>query len=479
MSNKFLLRAFSLLLITFSFSCTRTDLQTIIIGGDLIDDQTKMCYVDTLEIEILNMHIDSIATKNSNYLLAGYVDEGTQIGKTSTSSYTQLSIGSEEGLNFEDRTLDSISFSIALEKESIYGDTSKYITLEVYEITEDIIGDSTLYFAEDTVKTDAVVLGSRTFKPSDVTSDTVKIQLDNKFGQKIIENAEYADQEDFASKIKGLALKVKRGNESAWCGKYSLENFGTVVTMNMHYLTDDSDQDTVRTQYYLGFSQRFNNITYEPGTLTSGINVGDVIDSEQTNNKGFVFEGTGLVASLKFPEVRNLFVKAPGTFSGDDSLREVHINKADLIITPIGVEDAEGKIFPADNTPPPALLNFGFKDENGEIIRLSETNRNYRYLQSQYPSSGDHSISYSGNTQTYTSAKLATYLQERSINQYYGLPLQDDGLVILPSQQNQNVRKLIFADDKSQMLHPLNGQTMRMRLVVYYAVFNDPFFDCK
>ncbi|MBB3698853.1 DUF4270 domain-containing protein [Flammeovirga yaeyamensis] len=476
MSNKFLLKAFSLIFITLSFSCTRTDLQTIVIGGDLIDDQTKMCYVDTLEIEIQNMHVDSIITKNSNYFLAGYIDEGTKIGKTTTATYTQLSIGSEEGLNFEDRTLDSIEFAIALERTSIYGDTSKNITLEVYEITEDIEGDSVLYFAEDSVATDANAIGFRTFKPSDIGStDTVRITLDKAFGQKIIDNAEYADQEDFRSKIKGLAIKVRQGQESAWCGKYSLDNFGTVVTMNMSYMAENGE-DTLRTQYYFGFSQRFNQIKYEPGTLTSGINVGDIVDTEQTNNLGYVIEGTGMVASLRFPTLIDLFKKPQGV--DGDSLREVHLNRADLIISPVGVNDDQGRIFPDDNTPPPLTMFFGFR-EGENIKRISDDNRNYRYLQAQSPASGDQSISYSGNIQAFSHAKLAQYLQERTINEFYDVPLSDDGLVIIPAQQNQNVRKLFFADDKSTLLNPLNGQTMRMRLVVYYAVFNDESFQCK
>ncbi|NLR92720.1 DUF4270 domain-containing protein [Flammeovirga agarivorans] len=478
MNNKFLIRALASFSAILSFACTKTDLQTIVIGGDLIDDQTKMCYIDTLEIDIETHYKDSLYTKNSAYFMAGYVDEGTQIGQTETSSYTQLSIGSEEALDFNDRVLDSISLSLGLDLTSLYGDTTKSLTLEIYELTDDIIGDSTEYYSTDTVSYATELLGSRTFKPQDLSTDTVKIKLDNAFGKKIIDNAEYADQDDFANKIKGLAIKVKKGQESAWAGKFSLENYGTVVEMNMHYF-GESSEDTVRTTYYFGFNQRFNNITYTPGTLTSGIQIGDVVKTEDSNNLGFVFEGTGMVSRIKFPNLMDLFVKEPGTYTGDDSLREVHLNRADLVVSAVGVDDPEYKIFPSSNMPPPSGLFFGFMNEDGSIQTISETSQQYRFLQAQYPSSGDQTVTYGSNTQTYSYGKLATYLQDRAYREFYNLPLDDDGLVLLPNQQSSNIRKLVFADDESPILHPLNGQTMRLRLIVYYAVFNDPRHECK
>ncbi|KXX72249.1 DUF4270 family protein [Flammeovirga sp. SJP92] len=465
-------RAISFFVIIFCFACERTDLQTIIIGGDLIDDATVMCYADTFDIEIETHYRDSLFTKNGAYFLVGYVDEGEEIGQTRTTTYTQLSIGSEEAVNFDDRTLDSISLSLALEKTSLYGDTTQELTLEVYELIEDIQGDSADYYSTDEVKYADTPIGTRTFKVSDITTDTVDIKLDSLFGVKIIEGAEYANQEEFAKTIKGLAIKVKDSQSPAWAGKYSLENFGTVVTMNMHYF-GESEEDTLRDVYYFGFNQRFNNINYTPGTLTENIKVGDVVKSEDSNNLGFVFEGTGMVARIKFPSLINLMKKEDGT------LREVHINKADLAVTAVGPTDEGYKIYPASNLPPPSGLYFGFMNEDGTLQTISSESSQYRLLQAQFPSSGDHQISYNSNTQTYTWAKLAQYLQERTFREAEGLPLDDDGLVLLPNQQSSSIRKLVFAGDKNDLLHPLNGQPMKMRLIVYYAVFNDPTYNCK
>ncbi|MBD0400889.1 DUF4270 family protein [Flammeovirga sp. EKP202] len=466
------IRAISFLVVIFSIACERTDLQTIIIGGDLIDDATVMCYADTFEIEIETHYKDSLYTKNGAYFLVGYVDEGTEIGNTKTMAFTQLSIGSEEAVSFDDRTLDSISLSLALEKTTLYGDTTQELTLEVYELLDDIQGDSIGYYSNDEVEYAATPIGTRTFKVSDITTDTVKIQLDSLFGAKIISNGGYADQDEFAETIKGLAIKVKDTQTPAWSGKYSLENFGTVVTMDMHYF-GDSEEDTLRDIYYFGFNQRFNNIEYTPGTLTQNINIGDVVKSEDSNNLGFVFEGTGMVARIKFPSLANLMKKEDGT------LREVHINQADLAITAVGPEDDGYKVYPASNLPPPSGLYFGFMDEDGTIQTVDSESRQYRLLQAQFPSSGNHQIGYNSNTQTYTWAKLAQYLQERTFREVEGLPLDDDGLVILPSQQSSSIQKLVFAGDENDLMHPLNGQPMKMRLVVYYAVFNDPNYNCK
>lgn len=464
--------AISFFVITFCFACERTDIQTIIIGGDLIDDETMMCYADTFEIDIETHYMDSLYTKNGAYFMAGYVDEGDELGNTRTSTYTQLSIGSEEAVNFDDKTLDSISLSLALDKTTLYGDTSKAITLEIYELIETVEGDPTEYFSNDVLQYATTPIGTRTFKVSDITTDTVKIQLDSLFGVKIIEGAEYANQEEFVKTIKGLRIKVKDDQEPAWAGKYSLENYGTVVTMNMHYF-GESEEDTVRDVYYFGFDQRFNNIKYTPGTLTQNIQIGDVVNTEDSNNLGYVFEGTGMVARLRFPSLINLFRKADG------SIREVHINKADLAITAVGSTDDGYNIYPATNMPPPSGLYFGFMNEDGTIQTVSSESKQYRLLQAQYPSSGDYQIGYNQNTQTYSWAKLAQYLQERTFRESEGLPVEDDGLVILPNQQSSSIRKLVFAGDKNTLDHPLNAQPMKMRLIVYYAVFNDPTHVCK
>ncbi|MBB6461097.1 DUF4270 domain-containing protein [Flammeovirga kamogawensis] len=472
-------RAILFFAIIFCFACERTDLQTIVIGGDLIDDQTQMCYADTFEIDVETHYMDSLYTKNGAYFLAGYVDNGAEIGQTKTSAFTQLSIGSEEALNFDDRELDSLSLSLALDKTSIYGDTSQTITLEVYELSETIKGDSAEYFSTDSVKYYTEVLGSRTFKVSDIETDTVNIVLSNTFGQKIIDGAEYADQDDFASKIKGLAIRVKDGQTAAWAGKYSLENYGTVMNLHMHYF-GDTNEDTIRTTYYFGFKERFNQIDYTPGTLTQNIKIGDVVNSENSSNYGFVFEGTGMVARIKFPSLVNLFRKTGQAITSEsDTIREVHINQAQLAISAIGVDDPEFKIYPATNTPPPSGLYFGFMNSDGTIQTVSPDSKQYKLLQAQYPSSGDYQIPYSSSTQVYGWAKLAEYLQERTFREIEGLPLEDDGLVILPNQQSTSIRKLIFADDKNPLNHPLNGQAMKLKLIVYYAVFNDPTYICN
>lgn len=183
--------------------------------------------IDTFALRTYSMKRDSIQTKNPRFNLLGSYSDPV-FGTVEANFYTQISL-SGVSPNFGDfNTIVMDSCVMAFRYGGFYGTTTHQL-FEVYEIDEDLIGDS-LYFDYSTaaVKTTNLVPTANNEgyikpKPQETTivgADSaappqLRIPMDTTFARNLMQLAAASpSNEDFIEQFKGLYFKVNNGFQS-------------------------------------------------------------------------------------------------------------------------------------------------------------------------------------------------------------------------------------------------------------------------
>lgn len=305
------------------------------IGEGLEEGSLNGAFIDTFSLVTYSELADSVETDETAVnLLGSYVDP--VFGKVDCGIATQIRLSSSNPVFGPSATLtmDSVILSLTFTSIKFYANHAP-VTVEVYEITDDLNRDDETYYAFDSPNTtgpDLVKVGSGTFLPNvvDDASDVdevadIDLHLDpTAFGMKMVsanEAGHLASDEAFLDYFKGLYIKVNGTGLSAGEGSvlyFVLENSNSNVTMYFH-------DDLVAKSYTFSINSscaRYNDIKFDrTGTVVDATLLDASLGAE-----AFYMQGTAIRAVVEVPNLMNFNYDSLGNW--DPKI----INKAVLVL---------------------------------------------------------------------------------------------------------------------------------------------------
>lgn len=305
-----------------------------------VNEDLGVTVIDSLSVTTGTVQLQYMPTSNTGSILVGKVED-SQIGTTAVSSYFRVALETMNSAIPEDAVFDSVNLVLTPNSTRYYlGDTTAQQTIHVHRVTESIEmrtissmgGGNTVpvyvtapaIFSGDEFAYDPIALGALTFAPRINSIDTLNVRLEDTFGQDLFDqfvtgSTTVNNNENLQQYLKGLVLTPDASN-TALVGL----NDTVYVDLNYSYMGSDGFNKTGKVSLTTGSrGYQFNNFSYDrSGTKFAALNATNrELSSVDTDGDVFLQAGTGVVAKLEFPSLRQ-FLNEPN----------MAVNKIELVI---------------------------------------------------------------------------------------------------------------------------------------------------
>lgn len=338
------------------------------IGNNLIDESNiiGVGHTDTLPISSHSYIVDSIGTKNVRYGLLGCVNDPV-FGPTTAGFYTQFRF-SATGQNFgSSPVVDSVVLQLSL--VGIYGDSTCWQTVNVYELA-DTISATQSYYGHSEIAVGAVDLANaHQFVPhlanhvqvigtDTLTQPIIRIPLANELGNALVQldSSIYSQPELFKSSFKGLFVTAAPITQSGAVCSINLTN-NTLTRLQLYYHDATLPEKPMRYDYYITSVENcFNHFGHDYAEGDEGF-VSQVVDGDTAlgQTRLYVQAMGGVRARIRFPGLAQRLAPSDG--------QHIVVNEAKLVI-PASPADADTSLFKA----PQKLVLTGFKEDGSTYI---------------------------------------------------------------------------------------------------------------
>lgn len=289
------------------------DTGEFVVGADYLALNNNVIQIDTVTVALSTVKLDSLVTSSQSRILVGAYNDPI-FGKIKSDSYFQL-YGTNYSL-YNDNTdtestnyvFDSIRMVMKLDKY-YYGDTTKTYTFNIHKVTEQIktsLEDNTFH-NDSKLSYQSASLGSISFKPKPLSTDSVSVVLSDDFGNELfqkIKKNEIANSDEFVEYLKGFVVTADSDNSSAVLG------FDLSSELRLYYSKYLSSSET---SYILNFgiydtSKQFNAVTTDrAGTVIEDLPIAtSKLVSTKTANQSFIQSGSGVSCRIDFPNIKQL-----------------------------------------------------------------------------------------------------------------------------------------------------------------------------
>lgn len=265
------------------FSCKK-DISKI--GVDIVgENPLEVIYMDTATVRVYSELIDSLRTDELSAHVVGVIKDPV-FGTLNASVYSQFNIDpGNESYSFGDSPeIDSVVLYIAYANVDLYGDTSFRHEWVVYELGDEITGDSAYYSFQNTrLKQEPIAYTS--FIPNydsvefieentvDDTYDTsmilnpVKIYLSNEFGERVItsDSTVFEDDGTLSEVFKGIYITTLEQNLPSSGGSLvdlDFQSDDTFIRFYYHNEEEDSLSYDLVVNYNTARFSNFNHYEY-------------------------------------------------------------------------------------------------------------------------------------------------------------------------------------------------------------------------
>ena len=432
----------SVILLYFT-SCVEEDL----IGSSLQDEGILLntFYSDTFTVESSIIYTDSVVT--SGNLLVG-VEEDEKFGKTYTESFFKLFVPAEYNESFIEANNDAIfdSARLVLSYSVISGDESKSQEFELYSINE-LINDTILYYQTDKIEDiNNRIVGRGTLLPQDDSLNILSFEADA-IGQSLFINrtsANMLEQVLFEENVfKGINIKPADSEADAYTLRFAPSSSSSINFLFRVYYSLPEDTLSRIQNFFIGTSFYSAEADFTSTPYLSGLQIGNTISTDNTENECYLQSGVGLTTIMKFPGLANFAQQNPN----------IAINKAELSFDPIESSQTQHGI-------PPETISFFVLDENGEndenVLLLEEgrspesvstfVNQNVPVL----------TLSYGSGSGTYPVADITSYVQDLISGAQ-----PNNGIMINPFLRRGSISRCVFGDN--------NYGSNPLQLRIYYT----------
>lgn len=286
------------------------------VGEDLIDTQSGIIIVDTFQVRLSTVIMDSIPTSGTTQLLCGKYST-LLTGSTELIPYFNFDIGDQIKSITEDDILDSITLKLGY-SEYYIGDTTQLQTFNLYRLTEQLefidngVTDNYI-FNNSSFPHEEVPLGTIRFYPRVSEDDSIEFRLDDAFGRTLVNlvlnNATEVESNDkFNEYLKGFVLK------SATDSKSVLGFTGDTSGVKLNVYTRVIGPGESREKRYVlplaAEKTHFNQaVSDRSSTAFSGLKVqNEEIFAINSGNRSFIAGGAGVISRFDFPSLNDVFL---------------------------------------------------------------------------------------------------------------------------------------------------------------------------
>ena len=329
------LSALFLLLSVGTWSCNKDKSN---LGDSLQSESLSTGVTDTFTILTYSEEIDSMPSDETQTSMLGTYND-PELGMVDCGIVTQIRLSSvNPSLGTSGTTIiDSVVLALRYTGLNFYANLSD-VTLEVLEITDDLVRDDQEYYTFDTPNTtggNLILPGSETLTPDPVSdvivgSDTLdpqlRIHLDPSVGMQMValnESGDMSSDDAFVSAFKGLYVKANMPGLVPGQGTilyFSLENAFSELVMYFHTDTDP----TVQEYPFLINSNaaRYNVVEYD----RTGTDIQNALDNPTVVQDEFYMQASSVRGLIQFPHIMNLNYDSTGAY------KPKIINSAKLVL---------------------------------------------------------------------------------------------------------------------------------------------------
>ena len=319
MKTKHFILVSLLLLIGFA-SCKKQPQQ---IGESLQPNSSniQVAFSGNQDIVAEVQRVDSISTKSASLSLVGNLND-PHFGNSNISFYTQIGLTSNS-LQWEDgATTDSIVMQVLY--SGYYGDTLTPLTLKIHEVTQDMAGDSAVYYSNTSYEV-GEEWANYTFTPRPRTktfingADTIgynilQIPVNVALGDKLMQS-DFASNTDFMNYFKGLRFSCEPAAGTGSICYFNLLNTKSYLRIYYH-----NDYDTTFCDFNISDKYiRFNHFEHDYSVAQAPI-----IFNDTATEYLYAQSTAGVRTRLVFPNLAQ-WAKELNT--------NVLVNEAKLILT--------------------------------------------------------------------------------------------------------------------------------------------------
>ena len=307
------------------------------IGEDIVQNEVlDVVFIDTVNLQLSTVQLDSIVTSNTNRHLIGH-HEDAALGSTTACPFFRIS---NDSLTLPDEDAEYLYTEFELFYDGyFYYDTTQDVTIGLYRLTEALEldeDDDVLYNSSAFPYDSEAPLGQLTFAPRPGRTTSVSIPVNDEFGKALFDFADPEEAElfydEFEDRYPGLVLVPDTTSTQSFLG------FTPQSRLVIHYRVEGEEEEIVFPTNGL----RYNRITSDrTGTpLEPLVTLETDISSTATNNRSYLRNGVGNAIKVEIPSL--------------DEIREVltqnFITEATLVLRP--VRDTYGDLtpFPAEIT---------------------------------------------------------------------------------------------------------------------------------
>ena len=301
-------------------SCKKTPQQ---IGESLLPDSSNIQveFSGSQNIIAEVQRIDSLSTKSAALALVGDLND-PHFGNSNLSFYTQIGLTSNSLQWGEGATTDSIVMQMLY--SGYYGDTLTPLTLRIHEVTQDMAGDSAIYYSNTSYEVGEEWV-NYTFTPRPMTktfingTDTIgynvlQIPIDVALGDKFMEG-DFASNTDFLNYFKGLRFSCEPVAGTGSICYFNLLNTKSYMRVYYHNDYDTTFYDFNVSDKYI----RFNHFDHDYSAAQAPI-----IFNDTATEYLYAQSTAGVRTKLVFPNLAQW---------AKDMNTNVLVNEAKLILT--------------------------------------------------------------------------------------------------------------------------------------------------
>ncbi|WP_289039007.1 DUF4270 family protein [uncultured Zobellia sp.] len=284
-------------------------------GDTFTDSDIRVIQLDTMTIDFSTMKFDSIDTSQSARMLVGKYDDPV-FGTVKAANFMEL-VPSSYSID-TDAEYDSITFLLRPDGY-FYNDTLQTSTLLIKQVNESLEpADGINFYNTSVINYDQENLGSLTYTPRPLSTDSLEIKINNTFGQALFDNLQQQNistYDEFKNYFHGITVQPDENNNA------SIQGFSLASNMRLYYSIAGENE---RIQYYTDFSLNiasspipfFNQISAEdPNSYLTALTDQETnLYSSETEYQSFIQSGIGIATRIEFPHIKSVFnIQGQGT----------------------------------------------------------------------------------------------------------------------------------------------------------------------